>query len=110
MPRSARRRSPAITGGSQINFVPLTTGTLLPSYTIQIVKVDNTGTNFVETYAGCTASKFTIEQPEDDILTLEVEWDALSYTTGTGLASASYASTPTYCSTPRRRPSGTPRR
>jgi hypothetical protein len=84
-----------ITGGSQINFSPLTTGTLLPSYTIQIVKVDNTGTNFTETYAGCTASKFTLEQPEDDIPTLEVEWDALSYTTATAAASATYASSPT---------------
>jgi hypothetical protein len=84
----------SITGGAQMNFVPAVAGTLLGSYTIQVNKVDNTGTDFVETYAGCTVSKFTIEQPEDDILTLEVEWDALSYTTGTGLASASYASTP----------------
>jgi hypothetical protein len=98
-----------ITGGAQINFSPLTTGTLLPSYTIQIVKVDNTGTNFVETYAGCTASKYTIEQGEDDIPTLEVEWDALSYTTATGAASATYASR-RRCSTPGRRPSGTARR
>jgi hypothetical protein len=84
-----------ITGGAQMNFTPLTTGTLLGSYTIQVVKVQNEGTDFVETYAGCTASKFTIEQPEDDIPTLEVEWDALSYTTATGAASASYASAPT---------------
>jgi hypothetical protein len=98
-----------ITGGAQMNFTPLTTGTLLGSYTIQVVKVQNEGTDFVETYAGCTASKFTIEQPEDDILTLEVEWDALSYTRRR--ARRPRRTPPRRpSSTPRRRRSGTPRR
>ena len=84
----------AITGGSQINFHPGITGTVLPSATIQIVKVQNTGVEAVETYAGCTASKVTIEQPEDDVATLTVEFDALSYTTATAAATAAYPTAP----------------
>lgn len=83
-----------VTGGAQMNFHTGISGTVLPSATIQVVKVDNAGTELVETYAGCTASKATIEQPEDDIATLEVEFDALSYTTATAAATAVYATTP----------------
>ena len=85
----------AITGGSQIIAHHGITGTVLPSCTIQLVKVMNTGTEYVETYAGCTPSKITIEQPEDDIPTLEVEWDARSLSTVTAAATATYASAPT---------------
>lgn len=79
-----------ITGGSQMNFHPGLTGMVLPSATIQIQKVRNDGTAFLETYRGCTASKVTFEQPEDDIAFWDIEWDALAVSTVTG------AITPTY--------------
>ena len=41
---------------------------------------------------GCSAVKTTIEQPEDDIPTIEVEFDALSLSTVTAAATASYVS------------------
>jgi hypothetical protein len=85
----------AISGGSQQVFHPGLTGTLLPSATLQCVKVQNNGTNWVETYAGCTVSKVTIEQPEDDIATIEIEWDARSISTVTGAATAVYPTAPT---------------
>jgi hypothetical protein len=87
----------AITGGSQMLFHPGIAGTVLPSATIQILKIQNTGstTGSVETYSGCTASKVTIEQPEDDIATIEVEFDARSVTTATAAASQTYATAPT---------------
>jgi hypothetical protein len=82
----------AVTGGAFQLFHPGITGTYLPSYTVQHVKVQNDGTDFVETYAGCTPRKVTFEQPEDDIMTVEVEFDALSLTTATAAASPTYAS------------------
>ena len=85
-----------ITGGTQQLFHPGIPGTFLPSATIQVVKVQNSGseTGSVETYSGCTAKKVTIEQPEDDIATIEVECDARSVTTATAAASQTYASAP----------------
>jgi hypothetical protein len=66
------------------------TGTVLPSATIQLGKVRNDGTVDAETYAGCTAVSWEIECPEDGIITISVTFDALSMTTATGLATASY--------------------
>lgn len=83
-----------VTGGSFQLFHPGLTAVHLPSYTIQHVKVQNEGTDYVETYGGCTASKVTIEQPEDDVATIEVEFDALNYTTATARATPSYAVDP----------------
>jgi hypothetical protein len=82
----------AVTGGAFMLFHPGVTGTNLGTYTIQHVKVQNDGTDYVETYGGCTPSKTTIEQPEDDIPTIEVEFDTLNMTTATAAASQSYAS------------------
>lgn len=86
----------AITGGSQQVYHLGIAGTLLPSATVQIVKVQNTGseTGSVETYSGCTAGKVTIEQPEDDIATVEVDVDARAYTTATAAATPAYATSP----------------
>lgn len=84
----------AVTGGSQQLAHPGITGTYLPSYTIQLAKIQNNGTVRTETYRGCTASKVKIEQPEDGIATIEVEFDAAGYTTVTALATASYATNP----------------
>lgn len=84
----------AVTGGAQMVFHPGISGVVLPSATIQLGLVDNGGTDRPETFAGCTASKVTIEQPEDEEATLEVEFDALSMTTATSKASATYASSP----------------
>jgi hypothetical protein len=81
-----------ITGGAQMVADPAISGTLMPSYTIQTVDVDNTGTELVKTAAGCTPVKATIEQPEDGIATLTVEFDVLSYTTVTAAATKSYPS------------------
>jgi hypothetical protein len=81
-----------VTGGSFQLFHPGVSGFFLPSYTIQHVKVQNDGTDFVETYSGCTASKMKFDQPEDDWATIEVTFDALDYTTGTAKATQSYAS------------------
>ena len=81
----------AITGGSQQVFHnKLTTG-YMPSYTIQVVDVTNPGSDYVLTYSGCSAMKATIEQGEDEIPTIEVEFDAVSLSTATAAASASYA-------------------
>lgn len=66
------------------------TGTTNPSHTIQLGKTRNDGTIDAETYAGCTPVSFEIECPEDGILTISVTFDAKSYTTATGLATASY--------------------
>ena len=84
-----------ITGGSQIIAHPGITGAALPSATIQLVKILNTGAESVKTFSGCTASKITIEQPEDDIPVLTVEWDARSLSTVTAAATAVYATAPT---------------
>jgi hypothetical protein len=83
-----------VTGGSFQLFHPGLTGVYLPCYTIQHVKVRNDGTDYVETYIGCTVSKATIEQPEDDVATIEVEFDALSFATDTAKATPSYATSP----------------
>lgn len=85
----------AITGGSQMVFHPgLSTG-YLPSCTLQVVEVMNDGTNWVVTYGGCTANKVTIEQPEDDIATIEVEFDAQTISTATAAATVSWPATTT---------------
>lgn len=73
-------------------FLTSVPGTVLPSATIQLGKVRNDGTVDPETYAGCTAVSWEIECPEDGILMISVVFDALSMTTATGLASASYTS------------------
>lgn len=85
----------AITGGAQMLFHLGIANMVLPSATIQIQKVRNDGTPFVETYRGCTASKVTFEQPEDDIPFVDIEWDALAVTTATGAIVPAYASAPT---------------
>ena len=84
----------AITGGSQIVFHPSVTGALLPSATIQIVTVQNNGTELVETFSGCTVVKAVIEQPEDGIAMIECTFDARSYTTATAAATQAYATNP----------------
>lgn len=66
------------------------TGTVLPSYTIQVAKVRNDGTIDPETYSGCTAVSCEIECPKDGIPTITVVFDARAMTTATGLATASY--------------------
>lgn len=73
-------------------FHPGISGTVLPSYTIQLGKPRNDGTIDPETYAGCTAKAGVIECPEDGPITVEVVFDAKSLATGTSLASASYTS------------------
>lgn len=85
----------AITGGSQQVFHCGITGTFLPSATIQMVKVSNAGVDYVQTMAGCTATKVLIEQPDDDIATIEVEFDYLTLSTVTAAATPSYAAAPT---------------
>lgn len=87
----------AITGGTQQVFHPgLATG-YLPSATVQVVEVMNDGTNWPVTYAGCTANKVTIEQPEDDIATIEVEFDAQTISTAIAAATVTWpASTTIY--------------
>lgn len=81
------------------------TGTVLPSATIQFgtPRADSSGTVVAHTYTGCVAKSFKIEFPTDGIPTLEVNFWASSYASsqnsGTALASASYATTPTQFST-----------
>lgn len=80
----------ALTGGALGLFRTSITNTTLPSFTIQYGKVQNNGTVDPETFAGCTAVSFEIECPEDNILTIQVTFDARSFTTATALATASY--------------------
>lgn len=82
-------------GNTQQTFHTQIAGMLLPSRTIQVGKVRSDGTYLVETYRGCTASKVKIEQPEDDIATIEVEFDALAMTTATAAITPTYAAAPT---------------
>jgi hypothetical protein len=67
-----------ITGGAQQIFHNGITSTTKSSYTIQIVKVLNTGAEQVETFIGCTATKVKIDQPKDGIATIEVTFDVRS--------------------------------
>lgn len=85
----------SITGGSQQVFHRGVTGMYLPSANIQAQIVQNDGTLLTQTFRGCTATKVTLEQPEDDTAMLTVEWDALGRTTATGAATVTYATTPT---------------
>jgi hypothetical protein len=71
-------------------FLTSVTGTVLPSWTIQMAKVRNDGTVDPETYSGCTAVSFEIECPKDGIPTISVTFDARNVTTATALATASY--------------------
>lgn len=83
----------AITGGSVQVFHTQIPDLVLPSSTIQLRKIANNGTARVETFRGCTALKVTIEQPFNGIPTIEVEFDALGYTTATTAVVPSYSTT-----------------
>lgn len=74
----------------QQNFTTSITGTVLPSYTIQLGKVRNDGTVDPETYTGCTAVSWEIECPKDGIPTISVTFDARNMVTAPALAVASY--------------------
>ena len=76
-------------------FTAIVTGTYLPSLTVQEGLVKPGGTVDAYTYAGCSVTKWTIECDATGLVTLEVEFDARSLATGTGLATASYPSSPT---------------
>jgi hypothetical protein len=83
--------STIVTGAAyQQTFTPTITGTVMPSYTIQLGKVQNDGTVTPETYAGCTAVSFEVECPEDGIPTISVTFDARAIATATALATPSY--------------------
>ncbi len=78
-------------------FTPTLTGVLLPSSTMQVGIVDNTGAAANPfTYAGCTVGSFELELGEGP--TSKVMWtfnvNARSLATATALASASYAASP----------------
>lgn len=79
-----------ITGGAQQIFHNGITGTTKTSYTIQVVKVLNSGAEQVETFSGCTASKVKIEQGEDGITTIEVTFDARGFSKVIAAASQTY--------------------
>ena len=83
--------------GSMYQIRALSTGTttLSNSYTIQVGVPDMTGTVRPYTYAGCVAKSFEIDAPSRGVPTLSVSFWASSVTTGTALATASYASSPT---------------
>lgn len=80
----------SITGGTQMLGHPGITGTYLPSYTIQLQKTLNPGTQRVETYYGCTPTKCTFEQPDEGPICIETEFDAMYRTTLTAAATPSY--------------------
>lgn len=83
----------AITGGSLQQFHTQVPDMVLPSSTIQLRKIANNGAARVETFRGCTAMTTTIEQPFNGIPTIEVEFDALGYTTATAAIVPTYATT-----------------
>jgi hypothetical protein len=76
---------------------PVLTGTVRPSYTIQVgaPRSDVGGTVDAHTYAGCTAMDFEIDAPDGGIPTISVTYWSPSLATGTALATAAYAVTPT---------------
>ena len=71
----------AITGGSVQIFHTQIADLVLPSATIQLRKILNSGAARVETFRGCTATKVKLTQDEDAIPVVEVTFDALGYTT-----------------------------
>jgi hypothetical protein len=77
--------------------LPTRTTPLSNSYTIQVgvPRSDASGTVDAHTYTGCVAQSFEIDAPERGIPTISVTYWARSLSTATGLASASYATTPT---------------
>lgn len=85
----------AITGGSVQLFHTQVPDLVLPSATIQLRKIQNTGTARVETFRGCTATKWKITQDEDAIPVIEATFDALGYTTATAAIVPTYTPTST---------------
>lgn len=85
----------------QQKHTPAITGTVLPSATLQFgtPRADSSGTVAAHTYAGCVVKSYELDFPLDDIPTLSVDFWASSYTSATGLATASYSSSPTLYST-----------
>ena len=89
----------------QQKHTPVTTVPLLPSATIQFgtPRLDSSGTVVAHTYTGCVAKSGKISFPLDGKPTIEVAFWAAAYSSsqnsGTALASASYATTPTQFST-----------
>lgn len=81
----------AITGGSVQIYHTQVANLVMPSMTWQLRKILNDGSARVETFRGCTATKVKIDQPVNAIPTIEVEYDALAYTTATAAAVPSYA-------------------
>lgn len=77
---------------------PILTGTVLPSATIQFgtPRSDSSGTVAAHTYAGCVCKSWELEAVADNpgFLMLTASFWAASYTSATGLASASYVSSP----------------
>lgn len=83
----------AVTGGSLQLMHTQVTNLVLPSATIQLAKVLNDGSRRIETFRGCTALKTTIEQAQNAIPTIEVEFDALGFTTATAAVVPTYSTT-----------------
>lgn len=77
---------------NQVNITGAITGVLLPSYTIQVVKIRNDGTPDAETYSGCTAMSAELECPEDGIMTITVVFDARAFSSAVGVAAFSVTS------------------
>ena len=78
-------------------FTPVITGTVMPSSTIQfgIPRLDSGGTVDAYTYSGCVAKSFEIDATSDGTVTISVDFWSAAVATATGLATASYPTTPT---------------
>lgn len=61
------------------------------AYTIQVGRPDTSGTVQPFTYSGCKVSEFTLANSIDEFLVGTWNWDGQAETTGTALATASYA-------------------
>jgi hypothetical protein len=66
----------------------------LPSYTMQEVFADNTGTLRALTYSGCVCEAWEVNFEPGKIVTLGMDWSAKSETNATAVATAAYSTTP----------------
>ena len=81
----------------QQRCIPTRTTPVGPSYTIQcgVPESNAAGTVDAYTFAGCVAQSFEFEGAEDGPVSLSVSFWSPAMATATGLASASYPSSPT---------------
>lgn len=86
--------STLVSGSTYQQLFTPSTGTTVPSRTVQTGVVDATGSVNAVSYLGCMVSSWDLEIPNDDFALLSLQWDAADYTTAQAYAAPSYAASP----------------